>query len=569
MSGLISNLATSSKALGVHSKGLEIAGKNLANINNRNYAKQRVEIGDRGSINTGIATESMGVEAMELRQNRDVLLDKSVMREYTASSGLEAAKKILESAESALGQFLDRTKDSTSIQNAIGASGGGISDALSDFFNQWESFSVKPNDVGEKQLLIAKAQILAEKINATDKNLKQVQTDTDSQLTTDVGIVNGILAEIAKTNEYIAKAELVKPYSAVDLRDQRQAKLEELSKYIDVSFGPIETIPATTPPTIDPNGLGQIDVKSNGVSLISGKDVLGKYEYAKPALSWNNALDNTKDKTFNAADLPGGKIGAQLTASTETVQTTRNQIKDLAIQLKQEVNNTYEANGGSQDFFNFSVTSTGLLNLQFNSSMMLSAGSAGGNSRALEVAELGAKIYSDSGKVELTSSLNHTLTNGDTVTIGEGTTTYKVEVLSDKSFMLRSNAVPSTTPATYSYNVPSERPLVIKRNGSAVTTAEIPSSGVRNLNFAGSFSTNFNTTVTELAQKLNTTNIRLEDQKLSEEMAVSNRDQFSGVSQDEELTDLMKFQRSFQATSRFINVVDNLLDQVVNRMGSF
>ncbi|MCX6975622.1 MAG: hypothetical protein NTZ94_15295 [Verrucomicrobia bacterium] len=103
MSGLISNLATSSKALSVQSKGLEIAGKNLANINNRNYAKQRVEIGDRGSINTGIATESMGVEAMELRQNRDALLDKTVMREYTASSGLEAAKKVLESAESALG----------------------------------------------------------------------------------------------------------------------------------------------------------------------------------------------------------------------------------------------------------------------------------------------------------------------------------------------------------------------------------------------------------------------------------------------------------------------------------
>ena len=558
MSGLISNLATSSKALSVQSKGLEIAGKNLANINNRNYAKQRVEIGDRGSINTGIATESMGVEAMELRQNRDALLDKTVMREYTASSGLEAAKKVLESAESALGQFLDRTKDSTSIQNAIGASGGGISDALSDFFNQWESFSVKPNDVGEKQLLIAKAQILAEKINATDKNLKQVQTDADNQLTTDVGIVNGILAEIAKTNEYIAKAELVKPYSAVDLRDQRQAKLEELSKYIDVTFESSE--------------LGQITVKSGDSTLIDGKVVTGQTtDTATGQLTGPFSYDATEKKIkldsveFNS----NGKLGAQLTASTETVQTTRNQIKDLAIQLKQEVNNTYEANGGSQDFFNFSVTSTGLLNLQFNSSMMLSAGSAGGNSRALEVAELGAKIYSDSGKVELTSSLNHTLTNGDTVTIGEGTTTYKVEVLSDKSFMLRSNAVPATTPATYNYNVPSERPLVIKRNGSAVTTAEIPSSGVRNLNFAGSFSTNFNTTVTELAQKLNTTNIRLEDQKLSEEMAVSNRDSFSGVSQDEELTDLMKFQRSFQATSRFINVVDNLLDQVVNRMGSF
>ena len=463
MSGLISNLATSSKALGVHSKGLEIAGKNLANINNRNYAKQRVEIGDRGSIGTGIATESMGVEAMELRQNRDVLLDKSVMRELTASSGLEAAKKILESAETALGQFLDRTKDSTSIQNAGGANGGGVSDALTDFFNAWESFSVKPNDVGEKQLLIAKAQILAEKINATDKNLKQVQTDTDSQLTTDVGIVNGILAEIAKTNEYIAKAELVKPYSAVDLRDQRQAKLEELSKYIDVSF--------------KPGDLGQITVESGGKTLIEGKVVTGQ-------LTGPFSYDATAQKIkLELADFTsGGKLGAQLDASTGSVKTSRDQIKALAEKLKGEVNTAY-----GTDFFNFTTTSTGLWNLQLQSgvtSTTLSAGNSGGNTKALAVAVLGTKVYNDT-------------------------------------------------------------------------------------NFKGSFSANFNTTVTELAQKLNTTNIRLEDQNLSQEMAVSNRDQFSGVSQDEELTDLMKFQRSFQATSRFINVVDNLLDQVVNRLGSF
>jgi len=106
-------------------------------------------------------------------------------------------------------------------------------------------------------------------------------------------------------------------------------------------------------------------------------------------------------------------------------------------------------------------------------------------------------------------------------------------------------------------------------NTKALAVAVLGTKVYNDANFKGSFSANFNTTVTELAQKLNTTNIRLEDQNLSQEMAVSNRDQFSGVSQDEELTDLMKFQRSFQATSRFINVVDNLLDQVVNRLGSF
>ena len=108
MSGLIGSLQNSSGALRVHSKGLEVAGKNLANINNRGYSKERVEIGDRGSIDTGIATESMGVEAMGLRQNRDALLDKSVMREITSTGSLEAAKKVLESAEIALGHCVPR-----------------------------------------------------------------------------------------------------------------------------------------------------------------------------------------------------------------------------------------------------------------------------------------------------------------------------------------------------------------------------------------------------------------------------------------------------------------------------
>jgi flagellar hook-associated protein 1 FlgK len=643
MSGLIGSLQNSSGALRVHSKGLEVAGKNLANINNRGYSKERVEIGDRGSIETGVAFESMGVEAMGLRQNRDALLDKSVMREITSSSSLEAAKKVLESAEIALGQFLDRTKDSTSIQNAPGASGGGISDAITDFFNAWESFSVKPNDVGEKQLLIAKAQILAEKINATDKRLVQVQTDADAQLKTDVGVVNGLLAEIAKTNEYIAKAELVKPFSAVDLRDQRQAKLEELAQYIDVTFEPIV-----------PDGLGQISVKSGNVELINGKNVFGAFEYdADPAkrqfgfdfiennktftatsgltvgelklpkdtngkdmvfggypssplptitVLGNNGtgsgavvepvVQNGKITSFTVKDagqgytmpltinisapadvqysssspIAAGKLRAQQEAATDDVQKTRDQIKDLAIQLKQEVNNTYNANGGTGSFFSFSITSTGLLNFQFDASVSPTAGNAGGNKRALEVAELGTHVEPVSTKKVLSTSTNHTLVDGETVTIGNDLKQYKVEVLSDKSFMLRSDKLPATNPPSYEYSVPSGS-LDIKRSGNPNPVASVLATGIRTLDFQGSFASNFNKTVTILAQELNTTNIRLEDQKLSQEMAVNNRDQFSGVSQDEEMTDMMKFQRSFQASARHVNVIDTLLEQVVNRLG--
>ena len=477
MSGLISNLATSSKALGVHSKGLEIAGKNLANINNRNYAKQRVEIGDRGSINRDIATESMGVEAMELRQNRDVLLDKSVMREFTASSGLEAAKKILESAEGALGQFLDRTKDSTSIQNANGSNGGGISDSLSDFFNAWESYSVKPNDVAVKQLLIEKAKILADKINITDERLGDVQSNVDGQIASDLIDANGILKTLAEINGYIAKAENGRPNSAVDLRDQRQAKLEELSKYMDISFENIA----------DSNG--QIRVKCGDVILVEGKDVSGDGELAY--------VNTTTEKkfTFGGADLPisKGALVSQLEARNGAVQDSRNQIAALAKQLQDSINGVYSPTG--DNFFKDAVsTAVGKLleidaDLKVSSLKSTSTPNAGANDVALKIADLANK--------------------------------------------------PFATPPTGTDSID------------------------------GTFGGFFNTTVSSLGQKLSTNNIQLEDQKLSEEMTRSNRDSFSGVSQDEEMTDMMKFQRSFQATSRFINVVDNLLDQVVNRLGSF
>jgi flagellar hook-associated protein 1 FlgK len=475
MSGLIGSLQNSSGALRVHSKGLEVAGKNLANINNRGYSKERVEIGDRGSIETGVAFESMGVEAMGLRQNRDALLDKTVMREITSTSSLEAAKKVLESAETALGQFLDRTKDSTSIQNASGASGGGISDALTDFFNAWESFSVKPNDSGEKQLLIAKAQILADKINSTDTHLAQVQSDADAQLDTDIGVVNDLLAEIAKTNEYIAKAELVKPFSAVDLRDQRQAKLEELSQYIDVQFAPIT-----------PDGLGQITVTSNGVDLINGKSVLGNYEYNDSTRKLSFKLTGSTTGTeFTDATLPNGKLAAQILASTGDVQKARDETKTLVTNLISSLNDIYKGVNSSEPKFFLTPTSGSLIafnSTDINANTLKGSARVGANDIALQIAGLGSES--------------------------------------------------------------------IAGLGTNVT-----------------FVAHFNKTVTTLAQELNTTNIRLEDQKLSQEMALNSRDQYSGVSQDEEMTDMMRFQRSFQASARHINVIDTLLEQVVNRLG--
>lgn len=47
----------------------------------------------------------------------------------------------------------------------------------------------------------------------------------------------------------------------------------------------------------------------------------------------------------------------------------------------------------------------------------------------------------------------------------------------------------------------------------------------------------------------------------------NSRESITGVSSEEELTNLIKFQNAYNANSRFINVISELIDTVVNRMG--
>lgn len=60
----------------------------------------------------------------------------------------------------------------------------------------------------------------------------------------------------------------------------------------------------------------------------------------------------------------------------------------------------------------------------------------------------------------------------------------------------------------------------------------------------------------------------IRDAQLKSMMAIDERrKEISGVSLDEEMADMLKYQHAYSASSRVINVVDEMMDQVVNRLG--
>jgi flagellar hook-associated protein 1 FlgK len=55
----------------------------------------------------------------------------------------------------------------------------------------------------------------------------------------------------------------------------------------------------------------------------------------------------------------------------------------------------------------------------------------------------------------------------------------------------------------------------------------------------------------------------LEHQKAVERLLLDERQAVSSVSMDEEVADLMRFQRSFQASSRVLKTLDSMLELIV------
>lgn len=468
MSGLFSSLNASVKALTAQSRAIEMAGKNLANVNNTSYARQRVIFGDRGTVQTPDGAQSLGLEALGIQQLRDALLDRQVMREVALNSGYGMEQQILQRAQASLGQSVGGAADAST-----GSSGGtGIGGALDDFFNAFQGLASRPTDTGERQTLLQKVDILTDRLRLADNRLAQTQADIDTQIQGDVSEANQILQAIADLNTQIGRAEIGHPGSAVDLRDQRQAKLEELSAKL-----PVEVRPGT-------NGMINVvlkDASNADVVLVNDNVVTGPVTFTGTGF--------TGGSPATALAISSGSAATALATRDGAVQDVRDRLDALAHQLVVSVNAAYNPSATpGADFFDPTGITAGTINRLSGitaANLKAGTGAAGDNSIATAVAAIGSQVFATSG--------------GDFVN--------------------------------------------------------------------GTISQFYNNTVSNLGQALSSANSRVDDQSNIEKIVRSQRDGVSGVSLDEEMADLVKYQRAFQASSRVFSVIDELLDNVVNSLG--
>ena len=82
-----------------------------------------------------------------------------------------------------------------------------------------------------------------------------------------------------------------------------------------------------------------------------------------------------------------------------------------------------------------------------------------------------------------------------------------------------------------------------------------------------SFDDYFSSTVANAGLKGEAASRALETEDLIMKDLETMRESISGVSIDEELAQMIKFQHGYSAASRFVSEIDKMLDTIINRMG--
>jgi len=464
---LFSSLNAASQGLDAQSYAIGIAGKNLSNINNASYSKETVVFSNDGSVNTVGGPVDLGVSTSVVQES-DPLLNAQVASENSTTSSFSTQQQFLEEAQTALGENLSNTSASSST-SSTGVGSSGLSSQIDNFFNAVQSLAASPGDATKSQVVLAQASVLAETFQQTNSNLAQVRGDLNTEIQSSVADANSQLQKIASLNQQIAQFEAGNPGSALDLRDQRQAAIEQLAN----------DVPITT--TAGPNGSVQISMKDgsgNPVALVSGSTVTGPLTFSGSTLSGGasaTALQISSGSIYGALNVRDGEL-SQIQSSIDAV----------ANQIVTSVNAAYSATGGS--FFDPAGTTAGTIAVSANLAAnppVAGVGAAGDNSVALAVAAVANTAYSTG-------------------------------------------------------------------SGDAIT---------------GTIGGYYDAAVSNLGESVSNMNNLVDSQTAVQNLAQTQRSNVSGVSMNEEMGNLMKYENAFQANARVFSVINTMISSLVNDMG--
>lgn len=221
-----------SSGLQAAQNALNTTANNIANVGTEGYVRQQVRFSDKRydliknpTLVTNAHQSGLGVSIGDVVHARDVFLDKTYRLEKGREAFYETCYETTTYIEDLL-QELDGEEFKQSVE---------------DLWTSFQELSKAPADSVVQNLVIQKAELLLSRSQNLYEDLKSYQVNIDDQIVDDVTKVNEIGDRIYELNLEIQKVESNRMETAMTLRDERDHLLDQLSALAKIDVREDET----------------------------------------------------------------------------------------------------------------------------------------------------------------------------------------------------------------------------------------------------------------------------------------------------------------------------------------
>ncbi len=327
MSGILGLMDIAKRALAAEQLGVEVTSHNISNVNTPGFSRQIVNFETSLALPSPYGPLGYGVKVAGIER----AFDPFVTARLDTNTSLLAENKSTKESLDQVASLFNETQDD------------GLSSIISGFFNAWQTLSDNPSGSGERQSLLTQAQNLADAFSSRADQLVQTRTAITQQIGPTLTEINNYSSQIAQLNQEIISTE-VNGEQANDLRDQRNMALNKLSELVGIRYYT--------------SGDGTISVTlPNGASLVEGVNSWTLSSQITPgdtvSVLWNGPGGTTEDVT---SSLTGGKLSAQIQVRDTLISQYQSDLDDLAKELIGQVNSQH-SQGAGLDLFSTTTSS--------------------------------------------------------------------------------------------------------------------------------------------------------------------------------------------------------------------
>ena len=565
MAGLNSIFNTASSSIVAQRVAMEVTGENVANVNTPGYSRQRAIMETAPVTNSSGFPLGNGVLVKSVQRFYDAVLQKNIT---DGNSTLQNNQSRLKSLQAIEPSFNDVTTD-------------GLGKSIQDFFDSWQALSVNAAGTPERQAVLARAQIMIDNFHQVNQTLRDVQTNSNRTL-------DGITAEItlkarniASLNEQIKQTELVGA-SASELRDQRDYLAQELAKKVGASFteeknGAVTVTLPDGSTLVDGNQYATVYTNPLSISPSDPNDVNPSNHILITAIGNPPPVNKPITDYDISATIGGprnsrGEIGAMISLRDTVIPGYLQKLDELAYNLANQVNVQHKLgwslnNAVGTDFFNFASAPATIKNIDTTGPPALTAGMTV-SGMGIPAGTIIASVDSTT-RITLTPPLIHSIVSGTTFTIsGVITRTGDATGISGYSSSDSSRGISLNLVSTNEIAAADTSPLTggSGNNSNALALAAVKDMQVPFTTGGGasaSVTSYFNAIVSGIGVDVQTFQ-NASDQGESYVAQLNNlRESNSGVSLDEEMTNMIKYQKAFQGAAKMITTATDMMDIVL------